>query len=158
MAKGWVTTARGESLNLDQLITDSKRPLDAKDEKTEVKKRVIKKRKPLNVRGFRPGAGEAAVPDMPKEMKERVAKKTRKVAPPRKVAFKEGGVAENYADLTGVKVVPTEEAIQRRKAQIAKSEDKTLDEENRELNEIMEELDDTPAKPTRRRRPPKKDA
>ena len=157
MAKGWVTTARGESLNLDQLITDSKRKLDAKDENTEVKKRVIKKRKPLNVRGFKPGAGEAPAPEMPEQMREKVAKRSRKSPPPRKVAFRDGGVAESYADLTGVKLVPTEGAVQRRKEMIAKSEDKVLEEENKELEEIMDELDDTPAPKPRRRRAPKKD-
>lgn len=146
-------------MNLDQLITDSKRPLDAKDEKTEVKRRVIKKRKPLNVRGFKPGAGESQAPPMPEEMKEKVAKRTRKLTPPRKVAYKDGGVAESYADLTGVKVVPTEAALQRRKAMLDKAEGKVPGEETDELGEILEELEDTPApKPTRRKRTPKKDA
>lgn len=159
MGKGWVTTARGESLNLDQLITDAKRPIDAKDEHTEIKKRVIPKRKPLNVRGFRPGAGEASAPDVPEEMRVRIAKKTRKPTPPRKVAYREGGVAENYADLTGVKLKPTEGAVQRRKAMLAKANDEPVVESKDELGEIMDELDtsEKPVKP-RRTRTTKKDA
>ncbi len=147
MSKGWVTTARGESLNLDQLITDAKRPPGLKDENTEIKKRKIAKPRQLNVRRFKPGAGTAKVPEVPDEMKEQLEARTRKVSQqPRKVAYREGGVAETYADLTGVKLKKTEQAIARRKARMAKEQDKQPDEQqaapddNDALNEIMEEL------------------
>ena len=159
MAKGWVTTARGEQLNLDQLIIESKRPFDAKDEKTEVKRRVIKKRKPLNVRGYKPATGEAKVPEMPVEIAEIVTKKEKTEAP-RKVAYRDGGVAETYSDLTGVKVKPTEAAVERRKAQMAKARDEVAGVEDDEVDDILKELEahdeEVPEKPTRRRT--KKDA
>ena len=59
MAKGWVTTARGEQLNLDQLILDSKRPVNAKDEKTEIKKRVVTRLEKLENRTNNPSSKPA---------------------------------------------------------------------------------------------------
>ncbi len=166
MSKGWVTTARGESLNIDQLITNAKRPPGLKEENTEIKKRKIVKRRAINVRGFKPGVGEAEPPEMSAEMKEQMEARNKRVpAPVQKVAYREGGVAESYADLTGVKLKVTEEAKQRQKARIAKELDKRPDELDAEkdetFDEIMEDLsahdaDVEPEKPAPRRRTRKK--
>ncbi len=160
MARGYVTTARGEQLNLDQLIIDSKRPPGLKEQATEVKKRKIPKRKPLNVRGFKPAAGEAKAQEMPEEMRQVVRKTQKKPEKPRKVAFKEGGTAETYADLVGVRVKPTEGAVERRKAQLAKAQDEAVETQDDELKDVLAELEahdedmepeTAPTKPTTRR-------
>ena len=166
MAKGWVTTARGEQLNLDQLILDSKRPLNApKEQKSEVKKRVIPKRRPINVRGYKPDGGQAKVPEMPEEMKARMAQRIdakKASTQERKVAYRDGGVAETYADLTGVKLKPTEAAVERAKARMTKSMDEVPEQaaepKDEALEEILEELEGhdedvpEPEKKTTRRR------
>ena len=55
MAQGWVTTARGESLNIDALKDAASMPLvKAKQTKTTVPKRDYRTRKPINIRGFQP--------------------------------------------------------------------------------------------------------
>lgn len=96
--KGWVTTARGDGLNIDDLIAKSKRPIGVKEENSTIKKRKIPGgNKPLNVRGFQPAQGEAK----PQEV-ESVASIKEKPAP--KAAFNDGKEANSQADLTGIKV------------------------------------------------------
>ena len=161
MSKGWVTTARGEALNLDQLITESKRPPGAKDENTEIKKRVIPQaRRQLNVRGYKPSGG-VTVPEMPEEMKAQMEeRKQKQPAAPRKVAYREGGVAESYADLTGVKLKVTKEAVERRDARKAKERNEFPEVKDEALDEIMEDLapepEPAPVKASPRRRTTKK--
>lgn len=113
--KGWVTTARGDGLNIDDLIAKSKRPIGTKEEKSTIKKRKVPGgRKPLNVRGFQPAQGEAKTP-VREDTTEAPAPQEAPVA-----AFNDGKKASSEADITGIKVkkrattrkpnVPAEEA------------------------------------------------
>lgn len=155
MAKGWVTTARGESLNIDYLITESERPPGLKDQNTEVKKRVIPgKRKRLNVRGTAVNTDSIKAPKIPEEIQARVEKRnTRKAPPPPKVAYREGGVAESYSDLTGIKMKRTKAALERYNQRKALEEGKRQEDIVDPLDEIMEELgvEEKPAPAPKRR-------
>lgn len=159
MSKGWVTTARGEALNLDQLIMDAKKPLGQKEQNSEIKKRVIPQgRRQLNVRGYKP-AGGVEIPEIPEEMKAQIEQRTQKKdTPPRKVAYQEGGVAKTHADLTGIKLKVTEGAVARRKARIAKERNELPETQDDALDEIMEDLgaEAKPEKPAPRTRSRKK--
>lgn len=116
MAQGYVTTARGESLNMDALKDAANLPLvKSKQTKTEVKKRDYRARKPINVRGFQPGAGEHKVPEMPEAVADTVARLNPDEMPV-KTSFTDDGEAKSLADVTGVKVTPTKESIARAKA------------------------------------------
>jgi len=95
--KGWVTTARGEGLNIDDLIAKSKRPIGVKEEKSTVKKQKVPGKTPINVRGFQPAQGESK----PHEASKAPAVETTPVA---KAAFNDGKDASSQADLTGIKV------------------------------------------------------
>ena len=113
MAQGWVTTARGEALNLDALKDSANLPLaKAKQTKTTVPKRDYNTRKPINVRGYQPGAGEHKMQEMSEEVAETVAKLNPDEQPV-KSAYAEDGEAKSLADVTGVKVRKTEGAVQR---------------------------------------------
>lgn len=115
MPQGWVTTARGEALNLDALKDAANLPLaKAKQTKTEVPKRDYNTRKPINVRGFKPGAGEHQIQEMPDAVTKTVSKRSPDEQPV-KSAYAEDGEAKTLADVTGVKVKPTESAIKRAK-------------------------------------------
>ncbi len=95
--KGWVTTARGGGLNIDDLIAKSQRPIGLKEENSTIKKREIPGgRKPINVRGFQPAQGEVRHQDAPAPLV--------KEKPTHKSAFKAGNEAKSKADLTGIKV------------------------------------------------------
>lgn len=115
MAQGYVTTARGESLNMDALKDSANLPIAlAKQTKTEVPKRDYRARKPINVRGHQPVAGAHKVPEMP----EAVATTVARLNPndqPIKTSYTDDGEAKSLADVTGVKVKPSPEAIQRAK-------------------------------------------
>lgn len=106
---GSITTARGEQLDLDALKAQATLPLvKAKQTKTQVKRKVFSKRKPLNVRGFQPAQGEHISHQEPV-----------KIVPdeiPQKSSFSNTGEAKTSADITGVKVKITEGAIARAKA------------------------------------------
>ena len=115
MAQGYVTTARGESLNMDALKDSANLPLaQSKQTKTEVPKRDYRARKPINVRGFQPVAGEHKVPEMPEAVATTVARLNPDEMPV-KAAYPDGGVAKSLADVTGVKVKPTKTAVERAK-------------------------------------------
>ena len=115
MPQGYVTTARGESLNMDALKDAANLPLAlAKQTKTEVPKRDYRARKPINVRGFQPGAGEHKVPEMPEEVANTVAR-LNPGEMPIKTSYTEDGEAKTLADVTGVKVKPTAAAVERAK-------------------------------------------
>lgn len=115
MAQGWVTTARGAALNLDALKDAANLPLaQAKQTKTEVPKRDYRARKPINVRGFQPGAGEHKVPVMPEDVADTVARLNPEEMPV-KAAYSETGEATSQADVTGIKVKPTKTAVERAK-------------------------------------------
>jgi hypothetical protein len=115
MPQGWVTTARGEALNLDALKDAANLPLvKAKQTKTEVPKRDYRTRKPINVRGFQPGTGEHKIQEMP----EGVATTVARLNPndmPIKTSYTDDGEAKSMADVTGVKVKATAGAIARAK-------------------------------------------
>jgi hypothetical protein len=116
MAQGWVTTARGEALNLDALKDAANLPLvQKKQTKTEVPKRDYRSRKPINVRGFQPGAGEHKVQEMPEGVADTVARLNPDEMPV-KTSFTETGEAKTLADVTGVKIKTTPEKISRAKA------------------------------------------
>ena len=116
MPQGWVTTARGESLNMDELKDKANLPIaKAKQTKTTVPKHDYRVRKPINIRGFQPGIGEHKVQDMPDGVADTVARLNPDEMPV-KTSFTESGKAESLADVTGVKVKPTKEAIERAKA------------------------------------------
>lgn len=116
MPQGYVTTARGEVLNMDELRDKANLPIaKAKQTKTTVPKRDYRVRKPINIRGFQPGVGEHKIQEMPED----VAKTVSRLNPeemPVKTSYTETGEAESLADVTGVKVKATPEAIQRAKA------------------------------------------
>jgi hypothetical protein len=99
--KGWVTTARGEALNMDELIMQAERPIGFKDAKSEVKPKVLPKRVPINVRGYAPEQGEARVPEMPQEVSN--ALDARQSKTPRRVTIMPGK-AESMADLTRIRI------------------------------------------------------
>ncbi len=95
--KGWVSTARGDSLNLDDLIAKSKRPIGTQEEKSTIKKQKVPgTRRPINVRGFRPAHGEAK----PK-LAETVTEEKKRVP---KAASTGGKKATSQADFTSIKV------------------------------------------------------
>lgn len=108
--QGMVTTARGEILNLDNLIEQSKRPIGVKDRASEKEKRVVPKKRNLNIRAFAPSHGEANVPEVPEEVQEELRKKAEaqaaRTGKPIPSAFRrhEDGQAQSMADLTGIRV------------------------------------------------------
>lgn len=93
--KGWVTTARGDGLNIDDLIAKSKRPIGVTEEKSTVKKQKVPGKTPINVRGFQPAQGEA---------KPQEVEKAAPVEAARKAASTDSKEANSQADLTGIKV------------------------------------------------------
>ena len=95
--KGWVTTARGDGLNIDDLNAKSKRPIGVKEEKSTVKKQKVPGKTPINIRGFQPAQGEA-------KPHEAVKVAAVEEAPVAKSAFNDGKDASSQADLTGIKV------------------------------------------------------
>ena len=155
MPQGHVTSARGESLNMDELKMKAKLPLALAKQKaqgnTEVKKKVVP-RKPLNVRGHMPAQGEHKMADMPEEVKETIQYiedsagegTGRTVAHdtiPPVAATAEGGTAENLADVTGVKVKASPEAIERQKARMGIEDEAPAEAASNEaLSEIMDDL------------------
>jgi len=115
MPQGWVTTARGEALNLDALKDAANLPLaKSKQTKTEVPKRDYRSRKPINVRGFQPGQGEHKIQEMPEGVATTVARLNPNELPI-KTSYTDDGEAKSLADVTGVKVKPTAGAIARAK-------------------------------------------
>jgi hypothetical protein len=101
---------------MDELKDAANMPLaKAKQTKTEIPKRDYRVRKPVNIRGFQPGAGEHKIQDMPKGVAESVVRLNPEEMPV-KTSFTESGEAQTLADVTGVKVKPTKEAIERAKA------------------------------------------
>lgn len=112
MPQGFVTTARGEVLNMDALKDAANLPLvKAKQTKTTVPKRTYP-RPPINIRGNMPAQGDHK-PEL-----EEIETKTRRIDPetiPQVSAVNDTGVVETSADITGVKVKPTAGAIERAK-------------------------------------------
>ncbi len=125
--KGWVTTARGEALDIDDLIAKSKRPVGTKEAKAEIKKRKIPGSKtPINIRGFQPAQGKAHTPVL--ETTE--VKKEIPVAP--LSSYNDGKKANSTADLTGIKV--------RKRATTKKPKGSAADASNALLDDITSSL------------------
>ena len=76
MPQGHVMTARGDVLNIDELQAKANAKM-VKMPASEVKKKKITKRKPLNVRGYSPVSGEAKVPQMPENVKQEIENRER---------------------------------------------------------------------------------
>lgn len=99
---GYVTTARGESLNMDQLIREqTRRPLTDAEKaslKSEIKP-TKRPRNPINVRGHMPSSGQEKVPDV-----QHSAKKPRSPEHPTRSDSRPGGDVKTIADFTGIKV------------------------------------------------------
>jgi hypothetical protein len=100
---------------MDALKDSANLPLAlAKQTKTEVPKRDYRARKPINVRGFQPGVGEHKVQEMPEGVADTVAR-LNPGEMPIKTSYTDDGEAKTLADVTGVKVKPSPEAIERAK-------------------------------------------
>lgn len=112
MPQGWVSTARGESLNMDALKDAANLPIaKSKQTKTTVPKRDYNTRKPINLRGHMPPQGEHK-PHLEVVKPERIDPDTL----PQKSAVAEDGIVKTEADITGVRVKPTKGAVDRAKA------------------------------------------
>ena len=110
MPQGWVTTARGESLNMDALKDAANLPIaKAKQTKTTVPKRDYNERKPINIRGHMPAQGEHK-PELTL-VEERIDPDTL----PQVSATSESGQVETESDITGIKVKASKEAVGRAK-------------------------------------------
>lgn len=146
MAQGHVMTARGEVLNLDELIAKANAKM-VKMPASEVKKKKISKRKPLNVRGYAPVSGEAKVPQMPENVKQEIENRERhRVAAVRAQqhremasSFNDAGTAESMADITGLKMEVTQAAVLREKTR-RESGIVAPEASSEALNEILSEL------------------
>jgi hypothetical protein len=102
MSTGHVITARGEALNLDQLIESAKRPLNHKEAKSEIGVRPTPSaRRSLNVRAYVPPQGQSKAPVAPV-----VEAPVEPEAPATPSRFRraEDGEAQTLADLTGIRV------------------------------------------------------
>ena len=146
MAQGHVMTARGDVLNLDELKAKANAKM-VKMPGSEIKKKKISKRKPLNVRGYAPVSGEAKVPQMPENVRQEIENRERqRVAAVRAQQHKEmassyndDGTVASMADITGLKMEVTEAAVFREKAR--KQAGVVAPEASSEaLNEILHEL------------------
>ena len=136
MPQGWVTTARGEALNMDALKDAANLPIaKAKQTKTEVPKRDYNKRKPINMRGHMPAQGKH------KPALEAVEERIDPETLPQKSSVAEDGVVKTEADITGVKVKASKSAVERAKTR-AKGGDPAPVEEvaNEALTGILGEL------------------
>lgn len=137
MATGTVTTARGMALNIDELIMNANRPIDASDtastrETGHYKTPVLNQPK---VRGFVPVAGDAVL-NTTEEGEEETEVKTssRKKPTTRKRSQK------SLAEMTQVTVKETEDQKKTRAAKKAESEPEMDEDET--LGDIISEMDD----------------
>lgn len=139
MPQGWVTTARGEALNIDALKDAANLPIaKAKQTKTTVKKRDFNERKPVNMRGHMPAQGKHK-PNLEVVEPERIDPESL----PQKSATADDGVVETESDITGIKVKPTKTAVERAKARAAKGDPAPVEEvANETLTGILGDLAD----------------
>jgi len=98
MANSNVVTARGDILNLDNLIMQANRPLNYKEEKSESTRQRVDKTPPLNIRGYMPSAPSVTMPVIADEIKTILSERATASS------FSATGVAQSMADLTGIKV------------------------------------------------------
>ena len=135
MPQGWVTTARGEALDLDALKNAANLPIaKAKQTKTTVKKKKFD-RPPINMRGHMPAQG-VHKPEL-KAVEERIDPETL----PQKSSVADDGVVTTEADITGVKVKPTKTAVERAKARAQGGNPAPVEEvANEALGDILGDL------------------
>ena len=146
MAQGHVMTARGEVLNLDGLIAKANAKM-VKMPASEIKKKKISKRKPLNVRGYAPVSGEAKVPQMPENVRQEIENREQhRIAAVRAQQHKEmassyntEGTAVSMSDITGLKMKITEAAVLRQKSR-SQAGIVAPEASSEALNEILHEL------------------
>ncbi len=136
MPQGWVTTARGEALDLDALKNAANLPIaKAKQTKTTVKKKTYE-RKPINMRGHMPAQG-AHKPNLEAVEPERIDPEELPVV----TSNTEDGEAKTLADVTGVKVKPTETAVKRAQARAQEGNPAPVEEvANEALGDILGDL------------------
>ena len=145
MPSGIYTTARGQVINMDELMDKANLPLiQKKQTKTTVKKRYDEP-KPINVRGFQPQPGAAKTQDVPDDVAKAAAGNIRidPAEQPIVTSTTESGKAETLADVTGLKVKPSDGAVERAKARAAIIPGGVPAEEvaSKALNEILSDLE-----------------
>lgn len=142
--KGLVVTARGEVMNLDQLIMKASRPLKAEDKTaTTTPRELPQKKAPLNIRGFVPPT-DGKAPELTEEVKRAMEDK----AP---VSPFDPPPGLTQADLTGVRV---ERAVYlKQKAQeITPGTDMRNYAETVALNEIVGQMKNSVGPETKQRK------
>lgn len=109
MPQGFVTSARGEIVNMDDLKRKSSQALNPVVQPgSQVTPKKVR-RKPLNMRGHVPAQGKAPVPQVPDKLARKADENTNTPNPlidnrPVKSGYTEDGEARTVADMTGVKV------------------------------------------------------
>ena len=144
---GNVTTARGETLNMDELKNKANLPLAKSKQKNSTIKPKVKPKKALNVRGYVPAQGEHVMAPMSKEVEQRIefiessegGKTIAHDTIPPIAAHSKTGTAETLADVTAVKVTATPDAIKRKNAELAQEE--ISEESNEALEDILNDLE-----------------
>lgn len=145
MPQGFVTTARGEILNMDQLKTQATMPIaEKKQPGREIKRKAEPKRKPLNVRGYLPQVGEAKAPELSDEV--RTAMESKKVKPTSstiRASFADDGEAKSLADVTGIKVDKPSAATKQKVKAALENEKRPAEAASETLGDILSELEET---------------
>lgn len=142
MPQGFVTTARGDILNMDQLKTQATMPIaDKKQPGREVKKQTVSKRQPLNVRGYLPQQGEAKAPEISKEILAAMNKnKPVQSSKTIRASFTDTGEATSLADVTGIKVNKPSQATKEKVKAAMESEQRPSSVSEDALGDILSEL------------------
>jgi len=144
MPQGFVTTARGEILNMDQLKTQANQPLIKKRERGTTVKKSVPPRKPINVRGYQPQAGEAQTPEVSDEILEAMESRKEKT-PSRTIraSFPEDGEAKNLADVTGIRVNKPSAATKAKVKAALDNNQRPAEASTKALDEILGDLEET---------------
>ena len=130
-SKGFVTTARGQLLNMDELIAQSKRPLNFKDKKSEIKKRDIPNQAAEHAFGFKPETGSAKVISFENAEKVNTEQKVNE--------------GETLAELTGITIDKTKH-IKVKDGATVKKGDGVNYANNEALNDILSDLEQSSPK------------
>jgi hypothetical protein len=146
MPQGYVTTARGEVINIDELKRSASKALNPVVQPgSEIKRKTVSKRKPLNMRGHVPAQGKAAAPKVPESLARKADEHTNIPNPaidnrPVKSGYAEDGEARTLADLTGVKV-DQREYVKRKGGQVQRGPVDQLEQQaNEALGDILQDL------------------
>lgn len=142
MPQGFVTTARGEVLNMDQLKTLATMPIaEKKQPGRTVEKKTYSKRQPLNVRGYVPQQGEAKIPELSDEVKSALSSKNKKISSKTiPASYSTTGTAESLADLTGIRVNKPSQATKEKVKQAMENEQRPAEVASEALDEILGDL------------------